>query len=105
MAKLLNLHIISPLNDLEELILKDFDQAENVESICKLRLRKIQISTTNMSQFLQNSAANILLEHLDVRCCIIDNQFIDGLSRFRNLRHLTLRDPQLKSTLSDLILQ
>lgn len=43
-------------------------------------------------RFLHSSTAAETLTHLIIGYCKIDQQFIDGLGRFRNSRHLQLQD-------------
>lgn len=105
-SKIFNLAAIARLKYLEELILvdriihyswEDYDNPGSpqdykpLESLTKLRVLNISFYTRDsFSQFLHNSAAVNTLEHLTIRNCVINQQFVDGLSRFRNLKHLSI---------------
>lgn len=98
----LDLDVIGRLTDLKEftLIIKhpvlrvpkhdppflNFDALRNLTNLKKVEIYHVK----GFVNFLQNSESVETLEHLAICVTSIDEPFINGLSRFRNLRHLSI---------------
>lgn len=89
---------IGQLKHLEELCLRikqrfhhDSSQLEPLNNLSKLRKVEMRFKDRSIySKFLKQSASSQTLEHLKLIWFEWDEEFVDGLSRFQNLRSLRL---------------